>query len=238
MTLDKKCRLLSLLLPHLRWKVWLRVDNLVFSRVDVKTSLLHLVTEFSHHNCGLSLILICLHYAFILVRMIICALIRLSESMMIRLASQIVPKTTKVSFRFHYFIDFYSYYLNLIISQTYFNFKSGWHDEFICINWVKVMLPFFMLLDLTRLLLLHLLYILRQLLHWLFKFFLLLHLLLLHLLLIKLFLGHLLLIRNILVRLLELISRRLLRQFVLRLLCWIRGLSFCTVVHFILKFIL
>jgi len=77
MALDEKCDLFTLLLPHLRREVRLRIDNLIITIVNKEPSFLHLHSELSHHDGRFSLVLVSLYLTFVLFWVIVSCLISL-----------------------------------------------------------------------------------------------------------------------------------------------------------------
>lgn len=138
MTLDVKCCLLALLLPHLRREVGLGVNNFVISSVDVNILLLHLGTELSHHNRRDSLVLVCLHNSLVSLRVIAGSLVCLRESVMICLAAFVVPETADVWFGLALFFDLHSNNFDLVVSEADLHFKHRGHNELVCLNGVEV----------------------------------------------------------------------------------------------------
>lgn len=137
--LDVECGILTLPLPHLRGEVGLRVDDLVLPSVDVDVFLFHLGSKLPHHDGGLSLVLVGLHYTFVTLRVVGGSLVCLREGMMIALAGLIVPETANVSLSLALFLNLDSHDLDLVVSKTDFNLEHGRHDEFVGLDRVKVM---------------------------------------------------------------------------------------------------
>ena len=137
--LDVECGILTLPLPHLRGEVGLRVNDLVLPSVDIDVFLFHLGSKLPHHDGGLCLVLVSLHYTFVTLRVVRCSLVGLREGMMIALAGLVVPETANVWLSLALFLDLDSHNLDLVVSKTDFNLEHGGHDEFVGLNRVKVM---------------------------------------------------------------------------------------------------
>jgi hypothetical protein len=127
------------------------------SLVNVKTSLLHLNTEFSHHDSWLSFILVGLNHSFVFVWMVVCALISLCESVVISLACPIISESTEVRLLLVLLVNFNSDNLDLVVSQTDFDWEFLGHHELVSFNRVEVMLGLLLHLSLILPILKHVL---------------------------------------------------------------------------------
>lgn len=161
--LDIKGCVFSLLGPHFRREVvfvWLY--HFVFSRVHVQAcdftflpkTYIHLGAHFSHHNCRFSFVFISLHHSFVLLRMVVSLLIGLCECVVESLPGSVVSVTAEIRFHLIGFghLDVHSFYL--IILHSNFYFELVWHDEFVSLDGVKVMLLLVLLPHLLSVLLL------------------------------------------------------------------------------------
>ena len=114
-TLDVEGSFFSFLGPHLRRKVlFVGLDDLVISAVDVETSLfaflaetdLHLNAHFSHHAGRLRLVLVGLHLPFELFGVIVGDLVCLGEGVVVGLAGSVISVTSEVGFGVNLFDHF------------------------------------------------------------------------------------------------------------------------------------
>lgn len=71
--------------------------------------------------------------------MISWSLVSLSECVMILKTILSISETSKISFRSRSFLYFHSYYLDLIISKSYLDFKNIWHYKLLSLNGVEEM---------------------------------------------------------------------------------------------------
>ena len=116
MTLNLQGDCLTLLVPHRRRDVLARVDDLVVASVNVQARFLHLNTKFAHHLRRFGFVLISLHLAFNLVRVIVARLICLCECVVVSDTCTVVSETTEVRFWSLLFLDCYCYdfYLEML----------------------------------------------------------------------------------------------------------------------------
>lgn len=166
----------------------------------------HLNSHFSHHDCRLCFVLVCLNLSFIFFGMVICLLISLSKSVVICLTCSVVSKSTKVGFWSLLLLNFnsHTFYLNKLVNLTTYlvilhpdlDFEVGGHHELVSFNRVEVVLLLVfvgvtILLHLLHLKLIHVFLLLQHLSllfshHFFFHLFL-LHLVRFHLLLVHIF---------------------------------------------------
>ena len=131
---------LALLVPHRRRDVLARVDDLVVASVNVQAGFLHLNTEFAHHLRRFGFVLVSLHLAFNLVRMVVASLICLCECVVVSDTCTVVAETTKVGLGALLLLDSDCNDFDLIVGETNLDFELGRHLELICLNRVIVVL--------------------------------------------------------------------------------------------------
>ena len=140
----------TLLSPHRTAEILLRVNDFVVSTVDVQASPLHLTPLFAHHVGRLGFVLVCLHQTLILVRVIVCDLVRLGESVVVGNSRSIVSETAEVWFRPLLLLNVHRDYFYLVVRQSDFNLKLVWHNKFVCLDGVVVILLLLNLLLLLK----------------------------------------------------------------------------------------
>ena len=136
--LDLQSDCFSLLVPHGRGHILPWIDDLIVSRVDVKTRLLHLDSELTHHLRRLGLVLIRLHLSLDLLRMVVLCLISLREGVMVRDASPVVAEASEVWFLFLLLLNGNSHDFHLVVSQTDLDLELVWHHELVSLDRVVV----------------------------------------------------------------------------------------------------
>ena len=131
---------LTLLIPHGRGHILSRVDDLVVALVNIEAGLLHLDAKFAHHLRRLRLVLVSLHLTLDLIRVEVPCLVSLSEGMVVCDARAVISEAAKVWFGPLLFLDGDRHDFDLVIGEADLNFELVWHNEFISLNRIIVVL--------------------------------------------------------------------------------------------------